>query len=459
MKIKYKLKISLATCAVGLISLGSCDDKLNIEPTQSIDASGALINAQNVESAVIGLYANLGNPQLYGTNLLLLPDLQGGANYIRWDGTFVGYREVFRNAMTPINSEATRTWTEAYQTINLANNILEALPVIEDEDLQNQLKGEALFIRGILHFELVRLYALPWVAGAANTQLGVPLILTATKEEAQATMQYPRAIVAAVYNQVLADLTEAESLLPATNGVRANSFAATAFLSRVYLQQSDFARARDAANTVISSGNYTLNPIVELIYKNDNTAESIFEIQQNEQNNAGTSNDGLTTFYGSLPGIGRGDVRVETAFQNLYATTDTRRTNLLYIGTGTRAGRLRTGKYTEFSTNIPIIRLAEMYLIRAEANYRLGTTIGDTPLHDINLIRNRAKAPELTAITLEDILLERQLELAFEGQRIHDIKRTQSATGGYNFNDPELVFPIPQREIDANLALVQNPGY
>jgi len=97
--------------------------------------------------------------------------------------------------------------------------------------------------------------------------------------------------------------------------------------------------------------------------------------------------------------------------------------------------------------------------MRAECNYRLGTAVGDTPLNDVNLIRSRAKAAELTNVTLEDILLERQLELAFERQWVHDLKCTQSTTGGFTYNDPELVFPIPQREIDANPALVQNRGY
>jgi tetratricopeptide (TPR) repeat protein len=437
----------------------ACDNKLDIQPRQSIDAETALNNEQNVESAVIGAYATLGGPALYGTNLNLIPELLASTDYISWQGTFQGYRELDRKTMTSINSEASRTWIDAYEAINTVNNVLEALSVVEDEDLRAQLEGEALFIRGIVYFELVRLYALPWSAGTANSQAGVPLILTATKTEVQAANRVARSTVAQVYQQVIADLTKAESLLPEDNGTRADQFSAAAFLARVYLQQGDYSNARDAANRVIESEYFRLNPSVTSAFRNRNTAESIFEIQQNDQNNAGTANDGLTTFYASLPGIGRGDVRVLEAFAEQYDSLDARLNELIYEGTGRRAGRLRSGKWTDFGANIPIVRLAEMYLIRAEANVRLGTVVGDTPINDINRIRLRAGVAPLLTATLEEILLERQLELAFEGLRVHDVKRTQGSTGDFAYNAPELVLPVPQRELDTNDQLVQNTGY
>lgn len=437
----------------------SCDNKLDIQPRQEIDAATALNNAQNVESTVIGAYATLGNPALYGTNLNLIPELLASTDYINWQGTFQGYRELDRKTLTSINTEASRTWIRSYDAINTVNNVLEALSVVTDADAKAQLEGEALFIRGIVYFELVRLFALPWESGAANTQDGVPLVLTATKTEAQASNKVSRATVAQVYQQVMSDLTRAESLLPEENGTRANKFAAAAFLGRVYLQQSDFTNAREAANRVIESDYFRLNPSVTSAFRNRNTAESIFEIQQNDQNNAGTANDGLATFYASLPGIGRGDVRVLEAFAEMYSETDARLNELIYEGTGRRAGRLRSGKWTDFGANIPIIRLAEMYLIRAETNLRLGTAEGATPLEDVNRIRLRAGAAPLAVVTLEDILMERQLELAFEGLRVHDIKRTKGTTDTYTYNAPDLVLPIPQRELDTNNLLVQNVGY
>ena len=108
-----------------------------------------------------------------------------------------------------------------------------------------------------------------------------------------------------------------------------------------------------------------------------------------------------------------------------------------------------------------ILRLAEMYLIRAESNFRLGTTTGDIPLKDINRIRARAGLSPLTTATLDlaAILKERKLELAFEGHLLHDIKRLQGNVGSLPWNSPKLVFPIPERETIANPNLVQNEGY
>jgi hypothetical protein len=101
-----------------------------------------------------------------------------------------------------------------------------------------------------------------------------------------------------------------------------------------------------------------------------------------------------------------------------------------------------------------------MYLIRAEANFRLGNLVGpESPTEDVNRIRRRAGASEKLLVTLEDILLEDRLEFAFEGHRIHDIKRTKATTGTFAYNDPKLVYPIPDREIKANSLLVQNATY
>ncbi|MDX8567219.1 RagB/SusD family nutrient uptake outer membrane protein [Elizabethkingia sp. HX XZB] len=102
-----------------------------------------------------------------------------------------------------------------------------------------------------------------------------------------------------------------------------------------------------------------------------------------------------------------------------------------------------------------------LYLIniRAESNFRENTSLGATSLDDINTIRNRAKASVLSSISLDDILMERRKELAFEGFLLHDIKRTAGSVGSLPWNSDKLVFPIPLREMQVNSKLVQNPGY
>lgn len=456
------------TAALGLLltfGLSACEKQLELDPQQSVDAATALDTPEKVQSAIVGAYARAGTANLYGTNLTLLPELLASDNYVLWQGTFTSYRDVFRRQITNNNTEAARTWQLAYQTINFTNLILEALPVVTDADDKAQYEGEARFIRGALFFELVRLYALPYQAGVAN--LGVPLTLTANKTEEQAAQQIARSTVGEVYAQVLADLRAAEQLLPEENprgNGRVNKFSAKAMLSRVYLQQGNYAQARNLASEVIEDGadiGLMLTPSVTAPFRVRNSSESLFEIQQNDQYNAGAANDGLATFF-APSNKGRGDVAVLDPFLDLFEPNDLRgpTAGLLFTeDTGGRAGRIRTTKWNEFGQNLPIIRLSEMYLTRAEANFELGTTVGATPLEDINTIRERANATPLTTLALDDILLERQLELAFEGVRIHDIRRRQRNAGTLAWNSPRLVFPIPLYELNLNKALVQNPGY
>ena len=164
----------------------------------------------------------------------------------------------------------------------------------------------------------------------------------------------------------------------------------------------------------------------------------------------------LITFYADEAQGGRGgDITLTEDFLGLFEPDDVRGSFYYY----NYYDDVLTSKYTNQYGNIHVIRLAEMYLIRAEANYRLGTSLGATPLDDINTIRDRAKASALTTVTLDDILLERRRELAFEGFLIHDIKRTKGNVGSLNWNSDKLVFPIPLREMQVNNKLIQNPGY
>ncbi|WP_133271952.1 RagB/SusD family nutrient uptake outer membrane protein [Hymenobacter radiodurans] len=464
---------STALLVLGLsLGLSSCDDKLDINPAQSVDATTALSNEANVGSAVVGLYAQLGGPTLYGTDLILVPELMAADNYIQFQGSFANYLQYVRRTTNALNSTAETTWRGAYEAINLANLIIEALPVVTTPALKAQFEGEARFARALMHFELVRLYGKQYEPGGANTQLGVPISLIPVKTVEQASAAPTRATVAQVYTQVISDLTAAIDLLPEENPTRATTFTAKALLARVYLQQSNFAQARILADDVIRNSGKTLAPTLSSVFTGRNTSETLLEIQQNDQNNAGTANAGLATFFSSIGQQGRGDVRVLPAFASLYGANDARGTaSLLYEGTGTNraAGQLRTGKWIAYGQNIPLIRLAEMYLIRAEADFRAGSI--PTALVDINRVRTRSGATPLTApqLSLATILRERQLELAFEGFRLHDLKRTRTnifvpAAGNnpareQDINSDILVLPIPQREINVNAGLVQNPGY
>lgn len=445
------------------ITFASCKKVLEVEPKQSIDALTALENDQDVNSLVVGAYSRMGGGNLFGTSMLMDADLLGSDGVATWRGTFQGPRQVATKTMTRDNTEANLIWVTAYDAINMANLVLANLNVVKDADLKTQLEGEALFIRGIMHFELVRFFALPYGATADNSHLGVVIKTKPTNTETEAFEKLPRNTVKQVYDAVLADLTKAAELMPESIDLRANRYAALGYLSRVYLAQGDYEKARDAANEVIESELFKLNASVSAVFSNKNTAESIWEIQQNEQNNAGTANNGMATFYASLPGIGRADVRIVYAFpDDNYDEGDLRVSEWYYDGTGARPGNRYTSKWKSFSQNLPIIRIAEMYLTRAECNFRLGEEVGATPAEDMAQIKNaiRTNSEPSADLTLDEITHERFIELAFEGHRIHDLRRLRMSTGSFPWNDPKLVMPIPQREIDATTGvIVQNPGY
>tara|TARA_R110000751_G_scaffold185526_1_gene291989 strand:- start:206 stop:943 length:738 start_codon:yes stop_codon:yes gene_type:complete len=243
--------------------------------------------------------------------------------------------------------------------------------------------------------------------------------------------------------------------LPVTNTIFATKYAAQALRARVYLQMQNYAGARDAANDVIVNSGARLAPNFASAFNNDaNSVEDLFDFQVTNQ----TGDSDFITFYASQDNGGRGgDIVLNQAYFNLFDSQSDQRAQLTYIGD---YGDDLTGKYTNQFANIPLIRLAEMYLIRAEGNIMTNSNVGASPEDDINALRLRSGASTVSApLTQEDILLERQLELAFEGFLLHDLKRTQSDVDGLPYNDPSLVLPIPQTEMDTNNLIEQNPTY
>ncbi|MNX75720.1 SusD family protein [compost metagenome] len=221
--------------------------------------------------------------------------------------------------------------------------------------------------------------------------------------------------------------------------------------------------ARDAANDVIENSGHELSPTYAGAFNHEtDKEEDVFAIQITKQ----TGVNDAVTFYASEDNGGRGgDFTIRDAYLAKFSDPDDRAT-FNYVNDAN--GRLLTSKFTDQFANVGIIRLAEMYLIRAEANLRAGTALGNTPLDDINIIRSRAHADDLTSVTIDDVLLERELELGMEGFLIHDIRRTKRSidisTDGDGsdillFDADELVFPIPLSETDANKKITQNPGY
>lgn len=433
----------------------ACEDKLDLTDPNNAEDKFALATDTNVKSTLIGAYNNLSTGAYFGGNTLRNSELMAANDEIVFSGTFNDVSDLYRKEMIAANSDVANMWIAAYATINTVNNVLSALNVVNEED-RDQVEGEALFLRGLSYFELIQFFAQPYSAGSATTNPGVPIRLV---EDRNSTEPVGRATVQQVYDLIIDDLTTAENQLEEgpTSG-KATAEAAAAVLSRVYLQMANYAEARDAADRAISSGNYELVDEVALAFEGPTTSEDLFNIPVSEVD--GLNN--MVTFFAASAFGGRGDVEVQDSHLNLYEAGD-ERLDLFYIDPST--DDIRTGKWTNQFGNVKMIRLAEMYLTRAECNARLGTSVGDSPLNDVNLIRERAGLTPLGAVSLADILNERRLELAHEGQRLHDVKRLQESIvlGAtiFFYDDDLLVFPIPQREIDVNTALAgqQNPGY
>lgn len=449
---KYILAAALVVFAA------SCEKKLDINPTQSIDENQALLTSSDVEAALVGAYADMGDGDVYGGEALVESELLADFNEINWSGTFQGLTQIY-NKQIPVDNIFVRDfWLDSYRVINETNNVLSAISIVLPSK-QKKVEGEAKFIRASVYFNLVRMFAKAWNDGDPNTNDGVPLVLTPTRPPLTEADKRARAKVAAVYDQVIKDLTEAEAALPVSNGFFATKNAAAAMLARVYLQKGDYANAAAAADRVIKSNRYSLaatyldafpfNPanLSEVV---GNTSEDIFAMQV-------TNSQGINDFNTYFSPFGRGDIDIRNEHLNLYDPADERL--LIFYDDG--SGSIRTGKFDMVYGNVHIIRLAEMYLTRAEANFRQGTSVGTAPVNDINTIRRRAGLPDYSAaeLTLAKILLERKLELSFEGHTLHDVKRTQGSVGALAWNSPKLVLPIPDRERKINPNLTQNAGY
>jgi len=446
------MKMNKYIYVLALIAVAtSCGDKLDVEPLNSVDAQQALQTSGDVEALMVGAYDALGDGDVLGGNIQRDSELLGDDGEIFWDGTFVAPGEIWIKRILINNGQAEVTWLDCYRAINICNLVLDNIDLVT-ADKKERIEGEARFIRGTLYFELVNIFAKTWIDGNPAQNLGVPLKLEPTTQSSVATLS-TRSSVSAVYDQVIDDLESAKTLLPESNGFFATTYSASAILSRVYLMQNNYVRALAEANTVIESDEFALTGSFSDAFGRTSSpgvnasSEDIFSMQVTSQD--GVNN--LNTFFASADFAGRGDIIIEDLHFNLYEAGD-ERADFFYDD-------FWTAKFNNQFGNITIVRLAEMYLTRAECNFRLASVVGDSPLNDINAIRDRAGLGPIGGVTLASILAERRLELAFEGQLLRDLKRTQRSVGSLSFNDNALVFPIPLRETIINPGLQQNPGY
>jgi starch-binding outer membrane protein, SusD/RagB family len=427
-----------------IFSSTSCHKFLDVLPTDAVSDTQAITDSASATNAVRGAYRALAASGYYGATYEFDILLSGGA--LNYTQSGASQLQFIYHTLTADNNDLETIWAAEYAAINDANFVIAKVPGIVAPTLsqayRNQLLGEAHFIRALAYFDLGRAFG------------GVQLFLTPTTQVAD-KLGKTRNSQAETYAQVLSDLDAADSLLPAATALRDRATRTTAVALRarlnLYLQQWPQAEA-DAAALIADSTDYKLVTPYSNFFNNTNTTESIFELSFSlaypnpmySNWKAGgnyTPNDSIVTLLQN-PAVGG-------SRSSLLLTSGTRILGNLYpLSNGTNP--------------VYVIRIAEMWLIRAEARAQQGNLSG--ALTDLNVIRNRAGLPNSTAVAQSDILLaienERRVEFALEPARWFDLVRTGRAGAVLNVTDPNhYLFPIPTPELQADPSLVQNPGY
>jgi hypothetical protein len=357
-----------------------------------------------------------------------------------------------RYNMLANNGIAQNMWNAAYNAIGRANRAIagiQASGTVLSPTKAAQLVAECKFIRAVAHFYLVNFYAQGYSFTADGSHPGVPII-TQSYTSNDPAGNLPRATVAQVYTQIIKDFSEALADLPTSYSVvsvtksRGTKMAAAALLSRAYLYKEDWANAKTMAGRVINQefGAVALNASPSGVFGPGKytTTETIFSIPNSTNDNPNTNN-ALPQHYAEA---GRGDLTVSQLFRNIatnsyFALDDVRRAMILANVQTANSGNFYTAKYPDVATRAdwaPIIRYAEVLLNYSEASARLATGVDADAITKLNLVRDRSRvtAPQYTVASfatkqdlINAILGERRIELAFEGHRYLDLKRTKQS--------------------------------
>jgi hypothetical protein len=471
-----RYNIILLSLIAVLLSFSSCEDFLTQEPELQQTTELTLSDYDGIMSAAVAVYGPMYWNTYYGRDLVVIADLKGGNAKIS-PITSGRYIQEYLWNNTPTNSSY--LWREAYHLIASANNIINTLDGFEEPDVTEEdllaVEAEVKFLRALAYFDMARLYCPAYIEGRENAY-GLPIVeVTELGEPARNT-------IGETYDFIVADLEFALENLPnspihegSDPKAWATKYAAAALLARVNLYMENWQEAADYATTVIESEEYELYTPEEYttwdssgVWGTDAASEIIFEIFGDEGNYYHPNWNQIT--YIVSPD-GYGDVGASMDVINLYEEGDVRAE--LFTNTSDYPNDYWTLKYPGKGgdiriDNIPILRLSEMYLIRAEARLE-GASSPASAADDINAIRNNRLASEIGNPTLQDVYDERRRELCFEGHQMFDLKRTgrdlerTDYSGASNQNIPypdyRWAYPIPIEETDANQNLVQNPGY
>ncbi len=513
-------KTVILLLASALIFAG-CTKQLEIDPQQSIDAAQALTTADGVNASITGIYAKLKSARWYGRDMITHPEALADNGY----ATNASGRLLPESNNTSGAHFTTTIWTTGYAGINQINLAIDAVTAGipgASAGTKNNWLGQLYFLRGLYYFDMVRVYSyIPGAVVAAQDRGGVPLVLKGFNSVDSALVFRPsRTPVNDVYDQIVKDLTAANTNLTWSTSLvnLANKAATQGLLARVNLYRKNFGEAKrwaDSAIALVGSRLTTSSTFVSN-WRAATHQETIFQIAYlTSAENIGV-NESLQTSFTSLvtPGNptvtgGFGDlVPSITLLNDLGITLVGGNTSANYLGVNavvaSRSDDVRnllfepgssgrTGKRkiecTKFLgkngfinlDNVPVMRVAELYLIRAECAATQGSSvfseanaIADLKKIKSNRILNYTGSDIETAdnaltgsALYEEILKQRRIEFAFEGFRFFDFKRlgrdivksAPNANPPVAFTDFRILPAIYQPDVDGNPNIKQNFGY
>lgn len=443
-------------CAIVLTtSVSGCGNFLEIAPKEAVAAESAIVDKTSLNTAIRGAYRALGASSYYGEGFVNLG--------------FVPTGDVIYNVadnLSDLNFRSTDAafggpWAAIYNTINIANHIIEKAPAIIDVNLTDAERdvniGEAHFIRALAYFDLARGWG------------GVPIKLAPTNRPDDGD-NTPRSTREQVYELVANELQRAEELLPAAvNRIRATKYTVWALRARLALYSEQWGAAIDYSSRVIALTDafQLVEPFAAWFLDGaTQTPESIFEIAFSAQNP-----NGLRTRMSLLARGGEYRYRPGDAVVNTLRNPKTGGDRIALLDSARQGGvtQYAGSLYYRSPATDPsyVLRIAEQYLIRAEAYTQLEQL--EEAAADLNRVRNRAKLDPITATTqpalLDAILEERRLEFLWEAHRYFDLTRTGRLKEQVEALKPNLriephlaVFPIPVDEVTLG-GLEQNPNY
>lgn len=447
--------------SVQALILNSCKKFMEIDnPTDQLNSDLVFADSSTAVSAVTGIYSEM----LTGRNLFSnsATTLYSGLSADELYFYTPGIRDEFSNNQITQASHSTidnAFWKPVYKNIYAANLAVEKLAASQELSisLKNQLTGEAKFIRAFCYFHLVNLFG------------EVPLITSSKYQDAAICA---RAATADVYSQIIKDLNDAKILLSpqyvSTERIRPNKWTAVALLSRCYLYINRWQEAETEATSVIASGDYTLESNLNDVFLKNNT-EAIWQLVPVRPGaNTYEALEILPLSNFSIP-----TYLVTSTLRNSFEKGDNRKTawiksRVFNNDTVYFPYKYKISNSPNLNEYYTVFRLAEQYLIRAEAEVNQNKLMeGQT---DINIIRNRAGLSNIATnnsqLLKQALEKERRIELFSEwGHRWYDLKRTGRANDllsvlkGETWQPTDILWPIPQQEINLNPSLTQNPGY